>query len=190
MQKNSRYKTATAYAQAWLDAAMDSKDEKNIFAEVKAIQKSLINDKALWEMMAVCPDKCDVQSQAVEEIADAIGLSDVSKNTLMLIATNRRLNILKQITEDFIHLYYQRTGVIEVIVDTAVELSPAQDKKLRKVLHNKLNADIELKYRLKPEVLGGLAVKFNSFLIDDTLAYKLKKIEDLITGKQNALEKN
>lgn len=190
MQKDSRYKTATAYAQAWLDAAMDSKDEKNIFAEVEAIQKSLINDKMLWEMMAACPDKCDVQSLAVMEIADAIGLSNVSKNALMLIAANRRLNILKQITEDFVHLYHQRKGVIKVIVDTAVKLSLAQDKKLRKVLQDKLNADIELTYRLKPEILGGLAVRFNSFLIDDTLAYKLKKIEDLITNKQNALEKN
>ena len=70
-------------------------------------------------------------------------------------------------------------------VETAVELTAAQDKKLRSVLETKLKAPILLEYTVKPEVLGGLRVRFKSFLIDDTLESKLGRIGQLIkSGSQ------
>ena len=89
------------------------------------------------------------------------------------------------ILDEFIKLYYQDKGIVEVRVETAVELTAAQDKKLRSVLETKLKAPSLLVYTVKPEVLGGLRVRFKSFLIDDTLESKLGRIGQLIkSGSQ------
>lgn len=177
MQNNSKYKIAAAYAEAWFGAAEEKNSEDEVFADVKLIQESLKNDAALWKKMI----SLRASAQLVDEVAKKAKLSEISKNALKLMTENGYLNLLGQITDNFVHLFYKKKGIIEVSVDTAVALSAAQDKKLRKVLKDKLQSEIELTYRIKPEVLGGLAVRFNSFLIDDTIAHKLKKFEKLMT---------
>lgn len=177
MQKGSIYKIAAAYAEAWFKAAKDNNSEDDVFAEVCLIRESLKNDAEMWQMLAYP----NVSLKLIEEIASKAKLSQISRNALKLISEKGRLKLLRLITEDFVQLFYKKKGIIEVSVDTAVALSAAQDKKLRKVLSDKLNAEIKLDYNIKPEVLGGLAIRFNSFLIDDTLAAKLKKFEILMT---------
>lgn len=177
MQKDSEYKVAAAYATAWFEAAEDKNSEDNVFADVKLIQESLKNDVALWKKMI----NLRASAQLVDEVAKKAKLSEISRNTLKLIAENGRLKLLGQIADRFVQLFYKKKGIIEVSVDTAVALSAAQDKKLRKVLKDKLQSEIELTYQIKPEVLGGLAIRFDSFLIDDTIAHKLKKFEKLMT---------
>ena len=177
MQKESKYKTAASYAEAWFEAATESNSEEKVFAEVKLIRESLESDALLWNTMI----SSRVSEDFIEDIAHKAKLSVISTNTLKLIAENGRLNLLEQITDDFVHLFYKKKGIVEVMVDTAVALNATQDKKLRKVLKDKLQSEIELTYRIKPEVLGGLAISFDSFLIDDTLASKLKKFEKLVT---------
>ena len=177
MQKDSRYKTASSYAEAWFGAAKDNNSEDKVFAEVDLIRESLKNDTKLWTAMMTSK----VSKDFIDDVAHKAKFSEISRNTLKLIAENGRLNLLEQITDDFSDLFYEKKGIVKVNVDTAVALSATQDKQLRKVLQDKLHKEIELIYHIKPEVLGGLAIRFKSFLIDDTLSAKLKKFEKLMT---------
>ena len=60
----------------------------------------------------------------------------------------------------------------------------AQDKKLRANLEKMLSRKVVVKYEIKPELLGGLVIKFNSNMIDDSLKSKLNRLELVMKGGQ------
>ncbi|MBO5038321.1 MAG: ATP synthase F1 subunit delta [Alphaproteobacteria bacterium] len=181
MQKVSKYKTANTYAKAWFGAASDLKDQDQVFEEVSALLKSVEENPALWSKLASPLE--EGQTKLIEQTAKKLKLSKVSSAALAEITQNGRLKLLGLILRDFQKLYYQEKGIVEVTVDTAVSLSAAQDKKLKKVLSGMLDKEVKVVYRLKPEVLGGLAISFGSFLIDDTLAFKLEQVKQTMIAK-------
>ncbi len=182
MQKYSKYKIAANYAYAWFNAAKDKKIEEKVFDEVQLLKASYAHDKETWNILAAPIDDEHIKQSIIESIAKKIKLSEVSADALLVVVQNRRITLLALILNEFVKLYYQDKGIVEVTIETAVELSDAQDKKLRNVLEDKLNTKVLLKYLVNPEVLGGLKVSFDSFLIDDTLQTKLKRMKLLLSG--------
>lgn len=183
MQKYSKYKIAANYAYAWFNAAKDKKIEDKVFDEIQLLKASYAQDKETWNILAAPIDDDTIRQSIIETVAKKIKLSEVSTDTLLLTAQNGRIALLGFILDEFIKLYYQDKGIVEVTVETAVELSDTQDKKLRTVLEDKLNTKVILNYLVNPEVLGGLKVSFDSFLIDDTLQTKLKRMKLLLSGR-------
>lgn len=181
MQKISKYKTAMTYAHAWLDAAKDQKQEDTVFEEIGMLRASIKEQTEVWNILAQPVDDNMQKIKIIEALAKEIHLSKISTQTLKLIIENDKVSLLGLILHAFKDAYYKDKGIIEVDVATAVALTDAQDKKLQKTLENKLKMPVIIDYHIKPEVLGGLAIRYNSFMIDDTLAGKLKNIEKIIT---------
>ncbi len=180
MQKVSKYKMASVYARAWLDAAKDKKTVEKVFDEVKQLKDACRDAPEVWKLLAAPADDNSVKKHIIADLAKKLKLSDVSRETLLLIADNNKSDIIGLIADEFIRLYYEDKGVVRVTVDTVIPLSETQDKRLRDVLEQKLGATVMTEYYIKPEILGGLRVRFASQLIDDTLEGKLNKIEGLI----------
>lgn len=181
MQKDSKYKVADMYAEAWLSAAVDAKCEDAVFSEVQALKNSFEQNRDMWKTLARPIDDAHFVIQMIEEFTKKMKFSKVSAETLRLIGENKRIDLLGLIAEDFKNLYYKHKGIIEVNVDTVIELSASQRNKLQHIMEEKLHQDVALNFRITPEILGGLAISFNSFLIDDTLSTKIKNLEQLIT---------
>ncbi len=184
MQKVSDHKTATAYAEAWLGAAKDKKVGDIVLKEVQALDAGIGEIASMWGKMSAPVDDNNLKADVIAAFAKEISLSDISTETLKLIAANGRLGLIQMILKEFQHLYYQDKGIVEVVVESAIKLSAAQDKKLKDVLEEKLHSPIKIEYQINPAVLGGLAVRYGSFLIDDTIKSKLSRIEKLLAQRQ------
>ena len=103
---------------------------------------------------------------------------------LNILAENSRMAELSGALDEFKHIYYRRHGVEEVEVLTVKALSAAQDKKLKTLLEKKLSKKVLINYTIKPELLGGLIVKYGSSMIDDSIAGKLTRLEIIMKGGQ------
>lgn len=186
MQKISKYKTATTYAQAWYDAAKENHIEDAVLEEVRHLSESMKKDAFLWNVLSQPAEDIKHKIKIMSDISQKLNMNAISRQALEMIAENERINILGIILNTFIKIYYKDKGIVEVSVDTAVELTKAQDTELKKVLENKLHAPVILNYKINPDVLGGLAIRFNSLLIDDTLAGKLKNLKQLLLNQKVA----
>ncbi len=184
MKKISKNKTIATYARAWLDAAKEQNSENIVLDEVRLLQKSIQNDEMQWSILSAPTEDNKDLVRLITDFANDISLSKVSCGALELIATNRRLNLLEPILKEFCHLYYSDHGIIEVTVDTAIDLNKSQHVSLLNALEKKLGASVVIDYCIKPEILGGLNIRFQSFQINDTLAYKLNKIKQLMLKKE------
>jgi F-type H+-transporting ATPase subunit delta len=180
VKKISKYKTATAYAQAWLDASKDKKLEDLVFNEVLSLRSAVKENINLWTILSVPADDNSEKLKIVSDLSNKVKLSDISSESLKLVTENNRLDLIELILDEFVHLYYKNKGIVEVDVETAIKLSTKQDKNLIKILEKKLNSPVVINYHINSDVLGGLKISYNSFMFDDTLISKLNRIEKLL----------
>ena len=103
---------------------------------------------------------------------------------LEIISANNRFPELLPILEDFVHIWYAKNGYVEVSVQSVQELSAAQTEKLSNTLEKMLSKKVVLSYEIRPEILGGLIVKFGSSMIDDSIRGKLNRLEIMMKGGQ------
>ena len=87
---------------------------------------------------------------------------------------------LQMVLKNWQELYYQKKSIELVNVETVTELSSSQDKKLQKILKDKLEKDVKINYIINKDLLGGLRISYGSFIIDDTLKSKLENIKKVM----------
>ena len=176
MQKVSKYKIANSYARAWVDVAFSLGIEDKIFNEVSALEESLNKNAALWQQFMAPSDDDNLKIDIIQSISKKAKLTDITQNTLMLMAKNQKVNCIALVLKCWQELYYEKKSIELVDVETVVELSATQNKKLHKVLKDKLKKEVKINYIINKDLLGGLRISYGSYIIDDTLKNKLENI--------------
>lgn len=184
MKKISKAKIISTYASSLYLAAEETKHTDKVMSEVDILCQLLAEDEKIVASLANPIWSIDSKREAIKSIAKKIKLGKEMAEWLGIMAENSRIPELKGALDEFKHIYYRRHGVEEVEVLTVKALSAAQDKKLKTLLEKKLSKKVLINYTIKPELLGGLIVKYGSSMIDDSIAGKLTRLEIIMKGGQ------
>ena len=184
MKKDSKYKLASVYAEALYEAAEEQKALAKVHADVVSLNKEMDIEKNFSKYFSNPLWGVDSKKAALKEISKKLNLSKETQNCLDIIAENNRFPEFELILQKFIKLYYAKQGITEVEVDSALKLSEAQHKKVLSMLEQKLGKKIVVNFRVDPEILGGLRVKYGSTMIDDSVLGKLNRLEIMMKGGQ------
>ena len=107
MQKISKYKTASTYARAWFYAAKENKQEDLVFKEIQLLRESMRQEAGLWHMLSQPTDGNEDKIEIISDLARKAQFSEISFETLKMIAENNRLGLLRFICSAFIKNYYK-----------------------------------------------------------------------------------
>lgn len=184
MKKISKSKIAVTYATALYEAAVETKALDKVWADAGKL-RDLLKESDDWvtylsNPMVADDDKKDV----LNKIAQKLKLDKDTLRCLDVVFENGRFANIGAILNEFIHVYYRKNGFAEVEVETVKQLSAAQDKKLQQNLEKILSKKVVLAYKITPEIIGGLRIKFGSEMIDNSLASKLNRLEIEMKGVQ------
>lgn len=69
---------------------------------------------------------------------------------------------------------------MRVLVESVIELTQVQKKKIESLLKKKYDEEIKLKTKINPQVLGGVRLTFGSTRIDLSLEGKLEQIKSRV----------
>lgn len=184
LKKDSKTKIAQIYALALYEAAEEKKAVTKVSEDIGKLRDAVLADADIVKYLANPTWDISDKKEALKAVAQKIKLSSETLSCLGLIADNNRFGELAIILETFKHICYQKSGIVEVSVQAVKALSAAQDKKLQSNLEKMLSQKIVVNYEIKPELLGGLVIKFNSNMIDDSLKGKLNRLEIVMKGGQ------
>lgn len=120
------------------------------------------------------------QGNAMAAIADAMGLGDLVRNLIGLMASKRRLFVLPELISIFAELMADHRGEITAEVTAARPLSEAQQAALAEKLGAATSKQVKLDIAVDDALIGGLVVKLGSRMIDTSIRSKL-------AGLQNAM---
>ena len=93
---------------------------------------------------------------------------------MITLANNGKLFLLKKIFSEFNNLLDEKNGVIEVTVTTTDSIDRTVKNKIQLSLENTLNCKIKLKEIIDKSIIGGIILKVNSIMIDNSNRNKLQ----------------
>lgn len=168
---------ARPYAQAAFDYAVESKtvaqwQEMLVFtAEVSKnetvmslLTGSIASEKLAEIFNGVCGEQLDQQGQ----------------NLVKVLAENRRLQALPDISVLFNQLKAEFDKEIDVDITSAVKLNKKQQTDIGKSLEKRLARKVKLNCSVDPELVAGVLIKAGDTVIDGSLRSKLNRLSDAL----------
>lgn len=163
---------------AMFDLARDSGSIDTLDADITALDAAL-RDSADFRAMASSPIYArSEQRKAVTALAEKMGLSRISTNTLGLMASKRRLFVLPDLIAALREMIAEARGEVTAEVTSAAPLSDAQSARLAETLRAKVGKDVKVNTTVDERLIGGLVVKVGSRMIDTSVAARLATLQN------------
>jgi F-type H+-transporting ATPase subunit delta len=116
------------------------------------------------------------QGQAVDAVADHVGLTQLTRDFLGVLAANRRLSKLPEMIAAFKAIAAGQRGEITASVTSAHPLTSDQLDRLKTKLTQREGRTVMLSADVDPDLLGGLVVTIGSTRIDASIRTRLNSL--------------
>ncbi len=172
---------AGRYATALFELAEEADTLSEVETDLAAVKGALDESADLRDLIASPIYSREEQAAGVEAVAKAMGLGDLIRNMLGVMAAKRRLFALPATCDAFAALLAEKRGEVTADVTAAAKLTKAQQTALAKALKETVGKDVKLNVAVDESLIAGLVVKVGSRMIDTSVRAKL-------AGLQNAMK--
>lgn len=119
----------------------------------------------------------------LDRLRALLGLSELTRNFLAVLLDHRRLDLLDQVLAAFDREVYDRLGIVPVEITTAFDLNDKQKKLLEERLAALTGAQVEMRFRQSPDVLGGVVARLGSTIYDGSLRAQLRRLQRQLSAE-------
>ncbi|WP_127115431.1 F0F1 ATP synthase subunit delta [Shimia sediminis] len=169
---------AQRYATAVFQIAKESKTLADLESGLDDLSTALAESAELRDLISSPVISREDQGKAIAQIADKMGLQQMLKNVLGLMAEKRRLFVLPQLVEQLRAMLAEEKGEVTAEVVSAKALTKTQSEKLSKTLAARVGKDVKINAAVDESLIGGLVVKVGSKMIDTSIASKLSSLQN------------
>jgi F-type H+-transporting ATPase subunit delta len=178
---------ATAYAEALLELANESKSADSIGEELDDL-KQLIADNDLFAQLLADPTiGVEERGQFLHRVFDGRA-STLMLNFLGLVNEKGRLGILKSIAAAYHDLLDQQQGIVEIDVTVANQVSDSELDGIRRKVSDALKREAVVYQYVDPSIIGGLILRVKDQLIDGSVRAQLSAIRKTLLDAKPSLE--
>jgi F-type H+-transporting ATPase subunit delta len=170
--------TARPYAQAAFEEAQKMGDLKG-WSEMLI---SLSNVVSHPEVSAVVTNPRVLKPQ-IDKLMDGFLDSNAKsqqRNFVRVLVDNQRLLLLPEIVAIFEALRAEAEKTVNVVVDSAFELSAAQQEKIITKLKARMGREIKLVCKINKELLGGVVIRAGDKVIDGSARTRLGEMANAL----------
>lgn len=168
-------KLTRVYARSLMDLAEEQNSTEVIKLDLDSMARILKNSRDLELFL----DSPLIKAAKKKEVLKALFEKKVSKLTMLflnLLVNHGREGRLNDIIFAFNAEYNLRNGIQEATVTTAYALSDKEAKSIKEKLAAQLNKTIVLHKEVKPEILGGMNLRFGDNQYDGTISGRLRSM--------------
>ena len=169
---------AGRYATALFEIATETSAVDAIEGDLNTLSAALGESADLRDVCTSPIYSRDDQGKAMAAVAAAMGLGPIVTNTILLMASKRRLFVLTDVIKGFKALAADARGEITAEVTSAQPLNDAQRDALAAALKASVGSDVVLNTTVDESLIGGLVVKVGSRMIDTSVRAKLASLQN------------
>lgn len=170
--------TARPYAQAAFDEAQKMTDLKGWSELLLGLAEAVSHP----EIRAVVTNPRISRAQVGGLMDDILGggANAQQRNFTRVLIDNQRLLILPEIAAIFESLRAEAEKTVDVVVDSAFELSAAQQEKIMGSLKARMGREIKLTCKVNKELLGGVVIRAGDKVIDGSARTRLGEMANAL----------
>lgn len=124
----------------------------------------------------------DEAARAMDAVAGVLGLTDLTKKFIGVLAANRRLFALPDVIRAFSTIAAAQRGEVTAEVTSAHPLNDDQIAQLSSKLKAREGKEVKIKANVDPDILGGLVVRIGSRQIDSSIRTRLNSLANAMKG--------
>lgn len=173
---------AGRYATALFELAAESNTLDAVATDLARLRKAIDGSADLARFVRSPVFTREEQGRAIAAVLDRLGVNQLTKNFIGLLAQKRRLFALPGIVAAFDLLLANKRGELSATVVSAQPLKPAQRSSLAAALKDSMKREVRITETVDPSLLGGMIVKLGSRQIDSSLKTKLSRLERAMKG--------
>lgn len=170
--------SASRYASALFGLAKEGGTIEEYEKDLDKLLKPVEADKNLSLFIKSPLHSRNVQIIVMQRVAEKLKLSKEVINTVLLMASNRRLFCLTEMIAHFKNLSRKYRNEIIVEISSPFKLTDTLEKKIKKTISTNIDKEVVIKASYSPELLGGLVVKIGSKMIDTSIMSKMIKLKN------------
>ena len=173
---------AITIARPYAQAAFDEAQKLNALRAWSEMLLSLAQAVNHPEVQAAVSNP-RVPAVQIAGLMDALlgtSASEQQRNFVRIVADNRHLLVLPEIAELFEARKAEAEKSVNVVVDSAFELSAAQQDKIAASLKKRLAREIKLTCNVKKELLGGVVIRAGDKVIDGSALTRLAEMANAL----------
>lgn len=177
----SEHRAAYRYARALMDLAVEQGKVKEVEKDIRLVLDTIQESDPLKEVLH-SPVLTDQDKGAA--LKALFGKTEPLTGDLFnLLATNKRVAILKEVSEQYIALYEEMQGQDVAKVLTAVPLNADLEKKLLKQLKAITGRDVVIENEINPDLIGGFILQLGDLEYNASIASKLGNLKRELVKK-------
>lgn len=173
---------AERYASALYSLAAESDAVDQVLKDLAEVSAALDESDDLRRMVASPGITYESQTKAILAIGERLGVGDLTRKFLGLIAQQGRLFAIARIIRAYRERVARERGEIEAEVVSAVPLDDEQTAAVREAVAKFAGKSVTMSIRVDPELIGGLVVRVGSRMIDASLRTKIAQLELSMKG--------
>ncbi|NJK49743.1 F0F1 ATP synthase subunit delta [Candidatus Gracilibacteria bacterium] len=167
---------AEPYAQALMSLAQSDNLTDRIGDEVRSLLDLIENSEDLRDFLMNPVVKEPVKKEVLRRIAGD-NTHPYLVNFLMLLVDKRRVIYLEKVCQQYLELLRKLKNAVLAEVSSATELSEGQRQSVTERVKALTGAaEVELKTKIDPELIGGVVIKVGSQVFDASLRGQLRRI--------------
>jgi F-type H+-transporting ATPase subunit delta len=168
---------AGRYATALFELAREERTVDSVKADLDRFDAMIVESADLTRLVRSPVFTAAEQVKALSALLDKAAISGTSAKFLKLLASNRRLFVVRDVIRTFRVLVAHFKGEVTADVTVAEQLSDRNLDALKGALKSITGKDVDLNVMVDPAIIGGLIVKVGSRMVDSSLRTKLNSIK-------------
>lgn len=170
------------YASALFDLASEAGTVSAVESDLDTLSAALAESADLGALTTNPQISRGQQGAAIEGVAGLLGLSDLTRKFLGVLAENRRLSALPAMIRAFRAIAAAQRGEVSAEVSSAHALTDAQIEQLKQKLTAREGRTVKISTKVDPDLLGGLVVTIGSQRIDGSIRTRLNSLAQAMKG--------
>ena len=169
---------AITIARPYAQAAFDEAQKLNSLKSWSEMLIGLAEVVSQSEVNAVInnPKVSKTQQFGLMEMLIGNSASTQQLNFVHVLTENHRLSVLPEIAATFEVLKAEAEKTVNIVVDTAFELSAAQKEKIIGSMKKRMGREVNLTCNVKKDLLGGVVIRAGDKVIDGSARTRLGEL--------------
>ena len=168
------------YAKALLELARDQGELDAVLRDVGAISDAWKESADLRELLRDPVVPKPALKAAVSAVLEKLGATQLTRNTVSLLADKGRLPQLHEVLEALEELAEAETGKVRVEVTSAKRLSDGYYDRLVDKLQRLTDRQVVLVKKQDPSLIGGVVTRVGDQVFDGSLSNRLSELEETL----------
>lgn len=177
-----RTKLAARYAKALFEFAEERNQVEEISKDIFFVDDVFDHNAELRFVFNSPIVHTDKKAAILKEIFET-RISEAAYRYLMLILKKGRELQLDTICSEYVKIYKASKNIITLDVYTAQPMEADALEKLKAKVAEGTRANIETIEHVKPELIGGLVIKYNDYMVDASIRRSINVLKKDLTDK-------